>query len=326
MAFHEVRFPDDISRGARGGPERRTQVVELASGDEERNASWADSRRRYDAAYGIRRADDLAAVVAFFEARNGRLHGFRWKDWGDYRSGLPSTPVTPIDQALGTGDGDDRGVPAGEALRERRAGLDAADREAGRRHACGSRSPASSSSPAGRSNATTGIVTFDTAPARRRARHRRLRVRRAGALRHRPARRHLGPRPARLDRLDPARGGAAMNEEPGFVAGVLRDLAASTAAILAAWGALGGATNALTTRMRLRDAVRHILLGGIIAAGMGSFSMALVARWLGLPPEAVPAGGAAGSAAYLVGVFGPAVIEVTLARIRGIRSGDGPDA
>jgi uncharacterized protein (TIGR02217 family) len=58
MAFHEVRFPDDISRGARGGPERRTQVVELASGDEERNASWADSRRRYDAAYGIRRADD----------------------------------------------------------------------------------------------------------------------------------------------------------------------------------------------------------------------------------------------------------------------------
>jgi uncharacterized protein (TIGR02217 family) len=105
MAFHEVRFPDDISRGARGGPERRTQVVELASGDEERNASWADSRRRYDAAYGIRRGDDLAAVVAFFEARNGRLHGFRWKDWGDWKSSLPSTPVTPIDQVLGSGDG-----------------------------------------------------------------------------------------------------------------------------------------------------------------------------------------------------------------------------
>ena len=106
MAFHEIRFPDDISRGARGGPERRTHVVELASGDEERNASWANSRRRYDAAYGIRRADDLAAVIAFFEARNGRLHGFRWKDWGDHRSGLPSAPVTPIDQSLGTGNGD----------------------------------------------------------------------------------------------------------------------------------------------------------------------------------------------------------------------------
>ena len=105
MAFHEIRFPDNISRGARGGPERRTQIVELASGDEERNASWANSRRRYDAAYGIRRADDLAAVVAFFEARNGRLYGFRWKDWGDYKSCLPSGMPAATDQVIGTGGG-----------------------------------------------------------------------------------------------------------------------------------------------------------------------------------------------------------------------------
>ncbi len=105
MAFHEVRFPDNISRGARGGPERRTQIVELTSGDEERNASWANSRRRYDVAYGVRRADDLAAVVAFFEARNGRLYGFRYKDWADYKSCLPSQRPTPTDQGLGTGDG-----------------------------------------------------------------------------------------------------------------------------------------------------------------------------------------------------------------------------
>ena len=105
MTFHEVRFPDDISRGARGGPERRTQIVELASGDEERNASWANSRRRYDVAYGIRRADDLAAVVAFFEARNGRLYGFRWKDWADYKSCLPSQAPAATDQVIGTGAG-----------------------------------------------------------------------------------------------------------------------------------------------------------------------------------------------------------------------------
>lgn len=104
MAFHEVRFPDNISRGARGGPERRTQIVQLASGDEERNANWANSRRRYDVAYGIRRADDLAAVVAFFEARNGRLHGFRFKDWGDHKSCLPSQAPSPTDQQIGIGD------------------------------------------------------------------------------------------------------------------------------------------------------------------------------------------------------------------------------
>ena len=105
MAFHEVRFPDNISRGARGGPERRTQIVEMASGDEERNGSWADSRRRYDASYGIRKADDLAAVTAFFEARRGRLYGFRWKDWADYKSGLPSAIITATDQPIGTGTG-----------------------------------------------------------------------------------------------------------------------------------------------------------------------------------------------------------------------------
>lgn len=114
-----------------------------------------------------------------------------------------------------------------------------------------------------------------------------------------------------------------MNDETGFLAAVLKELATSTAVILAAWGALGGATNALTTRMRLRDALRHILLGGLIAAGMGSLSMALVTSWLGLPPEAIPAGGAAGSAAYLVGVFGPAFIELVLARLRGEKKGDG---
>ena len=105
MAFHEVRFPDNINRGARGGPERRTQIVELASGDEERNASWANLRRRFDVAYGIRRADDLAIVVAFFEARNGRLHGFRFKDWADHKSCMPSGTPSPTDQVIGTGDG-----------------------------------------------------------------------------------------------------------------------------------------------------------------------------------------------------------------------------
>ena len=105
MAFHEVRFPDNISRGARGGPGRRTQIVEMASGDEERNGSWADSRRRYDASYGIRKADDLASVTAFFEARRGRLYGFRWKDWADYKSSLPTAVPTATDQTIGTGNG-----------------------------------------------------------------------------------------------------------------------------------------------------------------------------------------------------------------------------
>jgi uncharacterized protein (TIGR02217 family) len=105
MAFDEVRFPDNISRGARGGPRRKTQIAALASGDEERNASWLNSRRAYDVAYGIRSADALAVVVAFFEARNGMLYGFRFKDWSDFKSCPPSATPAATDQALGVGNG-----------------------------------------------------------------------------------------------------------------------------------------------------------------------------------------------------------------------------
>jgi len=105
MAFHEVRFPTGISRGASGGPERRTEIVTLGSGFEERNQRWADSRRRYDAGYGVRGTDDLYAVIAFFEERRGQLHGFRWKDWSDYKSCAPLATPSAADQVIGAGDG-----------------------------------------------------------------------------------------------------------------------------------------------------------------------------------------------------------------------------
>jgi uncharacterized protein (TIGR02217 family) len=105
MQFHEIRFPASLSFGSVGGPERRTEVVTLANGFEERNAPWAHSRRRYDAGVGLRSLDDVEALIAFFEARRGELVGFRWKDWSDYKSCLPSANVDFQDQLIGTGDG-----------------------------------------------------------------------------------------------------------------------------------------------------------------------------------------------------------------------------
>ncbi|WP_342075402.1 DUF2460 domain-containing protein [Yoonia sp. SS1-5] len=104
MAFHEIRFPANLSFGSVGGPERRTDIVTLANGFEERNTPWAHSRRRYDAGLGLRSLDDVATVIAFFEARQGQLIGFRWKDWSDYKSALPSAEITPTDQLIGIGD------------------------------------------------------------------------------------------------------------------------------------------------------------------------------------------------------------------------------
>ncbi len=105
MSFHEILFPPEISRGAQGGPERRTDVVALGSGYEERNSRWADSRRSYSAGYGVKSLDDLHAVIAFFEERRGRLHGFRWRDHADWKSCRPSETPAALDQFIGTGDG-----------------------------------------------------------------------------------------------------------------------------------------------------------------------------------------------------------------------------
>lgn len=105
MAFHEIRFPASLSFGSVGGPERRTEIVTLANGFEERNTPWAHSRRRYDAGLGLRSLDDVETLIAFFEARTGQLHGFRWKDWSDFKSCAPSGSPGPEDQLIGTGDG-----------------------------------------------------------------------------------------------------------------------------------------------------------------------------------------------------------------------------
>lgn len=104
-AFHEATFPLALSMASAGGPTRRTEIVTLASGAEERNSLWAHSRRRYDAGAALRSVADVETLLAFWEERRGRLHGFRWRDFFDHRSCAGGATPTALDQALGTGDG-----------------------------------------------------------------------------------------------------------------------------------------------------------------------------------------------------------------------------
>lgn len=105
MNFHDVRFPASLSFGSVGGPERRTDVVTLANGFEERNTPWAHSKRRYDAGLGMRSLDDVETLISFFEARRGQLYGFRWKDWADFKSSKATQEVSFRDQVIAVGDG-----------------------------------------------------------------------------------------------------------------------------------------------------------------------------------------------------------------------------
>lgn len=105
MAFHEVRLPARLAFGSTGGVERRTEVVTLGSGFERRSTPWAQGRRRYLIGANLRSLDDMATLTAFFEARRGRLYGFRFRDFADFKSSAPSRPTTSLDQVLGVGDG-----------------------------------------------------------------------------------------------------------------------------------------------------------------------------------------------------------------------------
>lgn len=104
-AFHDIRLPLRLARGATGGPVRETGIVTLSSGREARNARLSRSRRRWEVGSAIRTLDDLAEITTFFEARLGQLHAFRFRDPMDHKSCAPSATPGPLDQPLGTGDG-----------------------------------------------------------------------------------------------------------------------------------------------------------------------------------------------------------------------------
>ena len=95
-AFHEVRFPEDVSWGSSGGPRFKTHVFETHKGYEYRNCEWQQPMMEFNVAYGIRTDSQILRVINFFNARQGRLHGFRYKNWGNYRI---------VGRPIATGDG-----------------------------------------------------------------------------------------------------------------------------------------------------------------------------------------------------------------------------
>lgn len=158
MAFHEVRLPARLAFGSTGGVERRTEVVTLASGWERRSTPWAMGRRRYLIGANLRALDDMATLTAFFEARRGRLYGFRFRDFADFKSCAPGGEIAATDQALGVGDGIRRTFQLtkryGDVERPIRKPVD------------GSVRVAVGGVEVGFSlEATTGVVTLDAAPA-----------------------------------------------------------------------------------------------------------------------------------------------------------------
>jgi uncharacterized protein (TIGR02217 family) len=94
--FHEVRLPEDIERGAVGGPGFKTSKTPLASGHGPKVRHWLQPLGGWDIGYGIQSLEDLETVKSFFYCRMGSGFGFRFKDWGDFEI---------LQQEIGVGDG-----------------------------------------------------------------------------------------------------------------------------------------------------------------------------------------------------------------------------
>lgn len=162
-SFHEVRLPLALAFGSSGGPECATDVARLASGAESRNARWAGSRRRWEIGGAAVKTDAAHELVSFFEARRGRMHGFRFRDPVDWKSCAPSQAVAATDQELGVGDGETtefqlvKRYASGGAFRDRKIVKPV---EGSVLVAVGG-----VATSAFEVDWTTGVVTFDAAPA-----------------------------------------------------------------------------------------------------------------------------------------------------------------
>lgn len=84
MAFHNIRLPDDVERGAIGGPEFNVTIASGFSGFEKRNANWEQSRGSWDISYGVQDKIGYTRILDFWFARGGPLHSFPFKDWSDF--------------------------------------------------------------------------------------------------------------------------------------------------------------------------------------------------------------------------------------------------
>lgn len=171
MGFHDVRFPTRDEWGGSGGPGNSTAVLTMDSGQERRVVRWSEFRHTFDVAWQVKQFDLLAEVKEFYLSRGGLANSFRYKDWIDYNTTSlghdwegDNSPPTDVDQQLGVGDGttttfqlvkryeDD----AGSYVRPLHKIVD------------GTTVIALDGSPTASGwsvNLTTGVVTFDTAPA-----------------------------------------------------------------------------------------------------------------------------------------------------------------
>jgi len=79
-----MRFPEDISYGATGGPSFNTEIIRVVSGAEKRNRLWSIPQYRFECAHGVKSQAQLDILLDFFYDVGGKATAFRFKNWAEY--------------------------------------------------------------------------------------------------------------------------------------------------------------------------------------------------------------------------------------------------
>lgn len=87
MAFYEKARYDGVVRqwSMSGGTVFSTTITTTQSGKEQRQGNWALSRGQWEIGNRGVNNKDLQSLISFFTIMKGRLHGFRIRDWFDYK-------------------------------------------------------------------------------------------------------------------------------------------------------------------------------------------------------------------------------------------------
>lgn len=99
MSFAETRLDLGIDYNTRGSLRYSASIIVDGVGNEQRNASWGQPLGRWQIGDRTLSRLDLDYFLKFHAARKGARHGFRFKDWADYKV---------LRQPIGIGDGTTR--------------------------------------------------------------------------------------------------------------------------------------------------------------------------------------------------------------------------
>jgi len=100
MDFDEVRLPERLTFGSRGGPSFNNTVVRLHGGQERRIVRWRAPLHKYNLAPVLKTSTQLDTLIEFYIGRKGPARGFRFKDWMDFTTAADSRSVPTISDVV----------------------------------------------------------------------------------------------------------------------------------------------------------------------------------------------------------------------------------